>query len=286
MSSVSVRVKNSTTLNATKDVWSTPSFDTEMWDTANMHDLSTNPQLLTVQTAGYYLSIADIDWNNLGYGSGLRYASIYVSTMAHGRAAIGSAKGTNSLLKQNVKSLDYFNIGDTIKLSVLQTSGYATVPYAPQLMSHLLAVNTDAVRVRSSVNISVPNATWTTLNFDTEVFDSNNLHDAVNPDRLTAPADGYYLIIGNILWALAAAGNGERGSRILHSDGTLLARTGIASAPGTAYSPNPITNSATMWYMSAGDYVVLQAYQSEGSALNVLTSELFPGFMMIRLLYQ
>jgi hypothetical protein len=52
--------------------------------------------------------------------------------------------------------------------------------------------------LRSSVDISVPDATTTTINFNTEIFDVDGYHDnSTNTNRITIPSGktGYFLIV-------------------------------------------------------------------------------------------
>ena len=55
-----------------------------------------------------------------------------------------------------------------------------------------------AVRVRNGVDVPIPNNAFTALTFDTERFDTDNCHDAVNPSRLTCNTAGVYYICANV----------------------------------------------------------------------------------------
>lgn len=56
-----------------------------------------------------------------------------------------------------------------------------------------------ACRVYNNANISIPNATYTALQFNSEDFDTDNMHDnTTNNTRLTCKTAGIYLITGSV----------------------------------------------------------------------------------------
>src|SRR5262245_40483526 len=64
-----------------------------------------------------------------------------------------------------------------------------------------------AARAYHSANQSINSGTNTTLNFDSERFDSDTIHDNVtNNSRLTCKTAGKYLICCNVRWASNATG--------------------------------------------------------------------------------
>ena len=138
---------------------------------------------------------------------------------------------------------------------------------------------TSRVRVYNNANISIPNATWTTLTFNSERWDTNGMHStASNTDRLTCIVPGLYPIVGQV--AFDGNATGLRMLRILLNGSTQIA----------AYSQR--FNSAwtcfldisTQYQFSVAQYVILQVYQNSGGALNILYSaETSPEFMMARI---
>lgn len=137
-----------------------------------------------------------------------------------------------------------------------------------------------ACRVYNNANISVGDAAWTSLTFNTERFDTDAMHStSVNTGRLTCVHAGVYLITGNVTFATNATGT--RGISI-YLNGT----TYIAMLRGLAGSSSLMTHLsiATIYELAVNEYVELQVYQSSGGALNATyTANQSPEFAMARL---
>ena len=122
--------------------------------------------------------------------------------------------------------------------------------------------------VRNSADISVSNATVTTLNFDTEVFDTDGFHStSTNTSRLTVPSGkaGYYWIWNQI--AIATNSTGRRFSTIYKNGATTL----FQNEPQANSNFYTMPVCGTVAYLAVGDYVEAQAYQASGGSLNVKT---------------
>lgn len=110
---------------------------------------------------------------------------------------------------------------------------------------------------------SLSHATYTSLLFDGETFDTGAFHDnATNPERFTVPAGmgGKYLLTGTV--SFASDSTGLRIARWLANGG---AQAYGSLTPFTGAS-NRLSVS-TVVALSAGDYVELQGYQSSGGPL-------------------
>ena len=125
--------------------------------------------------------------------------------------------------------------------------------------------SSDAARVTSTSNITIPNSTFSTLTFDTEVFDQGNLFDAGQPTRLTAATTGIYLISASVQF-----GNNQTGMRHVNltkngsSDFATESRNAVSTSGFSTY----ITIS-TVQAMSGGDYVEVRVFQNSGASMNV-----------------
>jgi hypothetical protein len=73
------------------------------------------------------------------------------------------------------------------------------------------AIDTSLARIcfaaRISTNQSVPNATWTKIQFDTEIFDSGTVYDPTTNYRFTVPTGqgGKYLFGVDVAWGIYVA---------------------------------------------------------------------------------
>lgn len=132
-------------------------------------------------------------------------------------------------------------------------------------------------RVYNSVAISVNSGASQTLTFDSERFDTDNLHNVVNPERLTASQSGYYLVTFN--GAFAANNLGFRSFVLVHSGGLQIAQQSGFPVVGADH----YMSVGTIWYFSAGEYATVLVYQNSGIALNIVaTPAKSAEFSMIR----
>ena len=131
--------------------------------------------------------------------------------------------------------------------------------------------NDISARVFNSTDITVPQlkpGEWTSLTFDSERWDTANLHEtATNSGRLKAPVAGKYYIFANITWE-SPIGTGLWGLRLQLNGKTVIAEQ---SLPNTA-APFRISMSVgTLYALAAGDYVEVQVFQNSGNPLLIRT---------------
>ncbi len=124
-------------------------------------------------------------------------------------------------------------------------------------------------RVRNSANISIPNATETILTWDTEIWDTDTIHDLeTNTNRLTCKTAGIYLVF--LYGAMQANATGQRRFRIYKNAGIevqyVVGKDGDGNFVAVVMS---IVSLAVNEYMQAG------IYQTSGGALNFNASGIF-----------
>lgn len=136
-------------------------------------------------------------------------------------------------------------------------------------------------RVYHNANISIANNTTTVLPFNSENFDTDNIHDtATNNTRLTCKTSGKYQITANVAWALGTGG--RRGVNIKLNG---IAFNYIASQESSPQPDNvgyAVQNVTTLYNLNVGDYVEVEVYQSSGASLNIQASNYTPLFMMAK----
>lgn len=120
--------------------------------------------------------------------------------------------------------------------------------------------------------------THTLLTWDTEVYDTDGMHNGSNPSRLTAVTTGIYEITLHVEWEIVNEANG--GNRYVmiqknNSGGTTpdtSAEIGIDSAMiGNNESVGPQTNHLVIFHhLTAGDYIEALA-RATGDGGNVDT---------------
>jgi len=144
---------------------------------------------------------------------------------------------------------------------------------------HVHPWQSSGARVHNTSTITLTTATLTVLTFNSERYDTDSYHStSSNTGRLTAPADGSYFILANVRFA--ANSIGER-RLVLLLNGT----TNIAYKLFMPVTTGSVTleQISTIYQLSAGDYVEVQAYQTSGGNLNVeVTGNYSPEFMIAR----
>lgn len=123
--------------------------------------------------------------------------------------------------------------------------------------------------VRSST-VSVAHATEQTISWNSEDYDSGTMHDnSSNPDRITVPEAGDYIIAGYAAFAVSVAASAIR----FYKNGVSL---------GFYYVPGSVTGTGDVGAMrperlAANDYITMSVFQSNGSsaARNLTQSQSF-----------
>ena len=129
--------------------------------------------------------------------------------------------------------------------------------------------------VSNSADQSINNATYTTLTFNTEVFDTDTFHStSSNTGRFTVPVGkaGYYEIYANVVYGKTSA-TGDRDFRLL-KNGNVLVYAG--EVPGSTAAV-PTLSLQYIANLAEGDYIEIQASQESGGSLTVFTSA-YPAF--------
>lgn len=146
-------------------------------------------------------------------------------------------------------------------------------------MSPKMGLEAHSARVYNNANISVANAAWQTLTFNSERWDTSGMHSIVaNTSRLTAPIAGQYLVVAQVEIAQHATGR-----RILNicQDGDYTNFMAFEERGNLGVSIATVLLAVTLVNLAAGGYVECQVYQNSGGALNVLyTANRSPEFSM------
>jgi len=114
-----------------------------------------------------------------------------------------------------------------------------------------------------SVSQSVTANVFTKIQFQTELFDTNNNFDNVTNYRFTPTVAGYYLITANLAYSTAAVA----GMSII---GVTIYKNGSAFSKGTQVAAGAINNAATsvtsvIYFNGSTDYVEIFSYQNVGT---------------------
>lgn len=122
-------------------------------------------------------------------------------------------------------------------------------------------------RLWRTTDQSIGTGAYTSINLDSEIFDVDSIHSlSANTSRITFPRDGFYAFGGQIRFASNVTGT--RRLRFLKNNaGNGLLQLNEPAHPTEVHD----LTAASFDRFSAGDFLEMQAFQSSGVALNVLT---------------
>lgn len=120
-------------------------------------------------------------------------------------------------------------------------------------------------KVRRQSDQAIPDNTAHPLGFATEIYDTDSYFTVTtgSSTRLTVPANGTYLIVGNVWFEYNTTG--IRGIEIDKNGSVLTENNNYLSVNGTV-----ALNVSGIELLNAGDYVELIAFQNSGGPLNAL----------------
>ena len=138
-----------------------------------------------------------------------------------------------------------------------------------------------ACRVYHDAAQSCANASWVTLSFNSENFDTDTMHDTVtNNSRITATTAGRYLLACNI--KMVMPGNSEiEAVKLVLNGSSEIAFQGYTHL-ATNWDNCKLLCS-TVYDLSATDYVQVQILNYYGSAINTVAGETGNWFLAVRL---
>jgi len=243
------------------NIVSFPRAEDELIDGEGMHSTSSNTGRITVPEAGVYMVMHQSVWEAYaGNPTGTTYL-----TVSYGGAAPTSTDAAVSATMQ----VDIGNRGASGAVLLTLSAG----DYVQLMASHNAAatrnlngaalavfkVDVGACAIHSSAQ-TLSASTWTTLAGDAEYSDTGTIHSMVtNNSRLTAPADGAYMIWGTANFSNAGAA--QVGIRF-RKNGT-----------DTSYDQYGYWPTATGGYsgygileLTAGDYMEVQAWSTNPAA--------------------
>lgn len=139
-----------------------------------------------------------------------------------------------------------------------------------------------SARVRSSVNVSVSDSTVTTITYNTADWDDASFFNIGDPAKLTVPVTGKYLLVAEIDWDSSATSDGKT-YEVLMLKNNVTVVADLVQYPGTNNAA-PRMVLTTMANLTAADFVVVQAFQTSGGALNAQANNpKSPSFSIMRM---
>jgi len=124
-------------------------------------------------------------------------------------------------------------------------------------------------RLRNSANEATATGIYEYLNFDTESYDTDSMHEGVtNPSRITIKTAGVYAFGASIMWEANATG--ERAMLIYLNRATVI---GWDGRKANSDAGRPTSNEKDLTHeFSVNDYIEVRVRQTSGGNLNVESS--------------
>lgn len=122
--------------------------------------------------------------------------------------------------------------------------------------------------VHLAANQTIPDATETVLSYPTEVYDTDNWHDGVNPQRLTVPA-GITRVRLSVGVQFSLNSTGYRTVALKKNGSGLIPGTGGSRANALTGLGTAITLTSAVLEVTAGDYFEVFVLQNSGVPLDV-----------------
>jgi hypothetical protein len=143
-----------------------------------------------------------------------------------------------------------------------------TIQSLPALAGHWSVAGGDyygvvGAEIYNDSDISVSNATFTVLQFNSIKWDSHGLADVSSGYRITVPVDGVYLITSVVRFDNNSTGYRYNG--IFVNGGT-----NIVSAQNAVTNASTYMVNTQIYRLTGGSYVQTRVYQNSGGALDVV----------------
>jgi hypothetical protein len=200
---------------------------------------------------------------------------------ADGQAWLEVMVGTTTL------GCDFAATGSAIARRRLQSVPFARESSHSETCDTCTPTSDISARVYKSSHTSLAHNTTVALSFDSERWDTDEIH-APGSSQLTAQTAGKYLIYANVKFGQSSTGTREVGLRVTTTSGN----QGIAEERATGNVVESgvegnVMSLATHYFLNVGDYVELLVTQTSGGPLNVLsesaTDAVSPEFGMVKL---
>jgi hypothetical protein len=262
---VGARVHNSVAISvANNTYWVTLTFDSERFDYGDFHSTVANTERLVAPSAGKYLVTFNGYWASSTVGFRIFRMVQNQSTVETGLSLVGRDPiGADMMHCSGITNLD---ADDYVYMTAFQNRGSAlnvnaSADYSPEFAIHKLG--DEGCKAYNNADISIPSGAWTTLDLNSEEWDSNGLHDpGSNPSRITIKQAGYYAIVAT--HRFTGQVSGSRGVRVSVNG------TPVASQDYDSDTNTPSCSVETVYYLNVDDYVEMEVFQNVGVPQNIV----------------
>ncbi len=135
-------------------------------------------------------------------------------------------------------------------------------PQRPAADTLVFTIGAEVVRTTTQ---SATNSSDTLVSWSSTLRDDASFWAAGSPTKLTAPQSGWYTISATVRWASSTAGQRFMWFKINGAFPSQTPGSSLSAGVGGDYA----TNASHQVYLSKGDYVELDVFQTSGGSLNV-----------------
>jgi len=128
---------------------------------------------------------------------------------------------------------------------------------------------------------SVPDSTWTIVQYNTEKYDNLGEYDNATNYRFTAQKTGYYHVDAGLLSGNYAWPSGSIWIISIYKNGTSYAY-GFRCVVDTAITRYVHSTLGTDIYLAANDYIDIRVYHTQGGAVDISANAIFNFFNVHR----
>ena len=143
--------------------------------------------------------------------------------------------------------------------------------------------NTPAFKAYRNGDVSISDLTWTKIQFNTEVYDTNSNYDNATNYRFTPTTAGKYFFVATVFFGGSSADLKQAVIRI-EKNGTEASRYAIdRRTSGIGYNCSVMT-SATLEANGSSDYFEAHCFRDAGGSVNIIgdsASTYFQAFKLI-----
>ena len=148
----------------------------------------------------------------------------------------------------------------------LITTGYADGSLSQAKLAANVAGNGPAISAYLSGNQTITAATWTKVQFNTKLFDTNTNYDNVTNYRFTPTVAGYYLVTATLFFNSSTTET--TGIVGIFKNGSVYSRSGVAGFGGS--SEIYPTATSLVYLNGSTDYVEVYGYEQVSSSGSVV----------------
>lgn len=271
--------------------------------------IGTEGQLLTVSSAGlpaWETKAADTAAHQILDGD--KHDDTVADTPTRGSVIVGNATpkwdelvlgAVNTILSSDGSDALYQTLANLLEAAILTADGDILIreggvvkrlakPAVGQILGESSQIPawiakptggyTEGARLLNGSDIDIDHNTMTTLTFDEELFDTDDIHSTVsNTSRLTCKTAGKYYIYGTVQWEPHATGH--RNLYLWFNNTRYIDLSTIAAASSTYHA----LTVGTVYPMAVNEYVEMRVLQTAGVARLVYSvADFSPVFGMQR----